>query len=199
MLPNPGCPLWGEPANSHIRPRAAGIGSPLCRRRLLFLFCYFSLRVAPASKQSLAEHVIRHPDVMRQNCRPKTELGRRATTRRRSRHEDRQTRRPVGALLQRDRGVHGSSERRLLVHVRHQRRFWMRDHKVSVVSTWARSTLRGGYCVGCLGRRLSAQADRLCVVRSRRHSCYRLQGQGRRMRSLRRHTGMSPSCIRRSR
>ena len=39
-------------------------------------FCpvIFSLRVVPASKQSLAEHVIRHPDVMRQNCRPKTEL-----------------------------------------------------------------------------------------------------------------------------
>ena len=39
-------------------------------------FCpvIFSLRVVPASKQSLAEHVIQHPDVMRQNCRPKTEL-----------------------------------------------------------------------------------------------------------------------------
>ena len=39
-------------------------------------FCpvIFSLRVVPASKKSLAEHVIRHPDVMRQNCRPKTEL-----------------------------------------------------------------------------------------------------------------------------
>lgn len=39
-------------------------------------FCpvIFSLRVVPASKQSLAEHVIRHPDVMRQNCRPKTKL-----------------------------------------------------------------------------------------------------------------------------
>ena len=41
--------------------------------------CFFypvisSLRVVPASKQSLAEHVIRHPDVMRQNCRPKTKL-----------------------------------------------------------------------------------------------------------------------------
>ena len=34
----------------------------------------FSLRVVPASKQSLAEHVIRHSDVMRQNCRPKTKL-----------------------------------------------------------------------------------------------------------------------------
>jgi len=56
--------------------RATWIGSPLCRRLLLFLFCYFSLRVVPASKQSLAEQVIRHPDVMRQNCRPKTELGR---------------------------------------------------------------------------------------------------------------------------
>jgi len=31
--------------------------------------------VVPASKQSLAEHVIQHPDVMRQNCRPKTKLG----------------------------------------------------------------------------------------------------------------------------
>ena len=30
--------------------------------------------MVPVSKQSLAEHVIRHPDVMRQNCRPKKEL-----------------------------------------------------------------------------------------------------------------------------
>jgi hypothetical protein len=45
--------------------RATWIGSPLCRRLLLFLFCYFSLRVVPASKQLLAEQVIRHPDVMR--------------------------------------------------------------------------------------------------------------------------------------
>ena len=42
--------------------------------------CFFcpvisSLRVVPASKQSLAKHVIRHPNVMRQNCRPKTKLG----------------------------------------------------------------------------------------------------------------------------
>lgn len=42
---------------------------------MLCLFCYFSLRVVPASKQLLTEHVIRHPDVMRQNCRPKTKLG----------------------------------------------------------------------------------------------------------------------------
>ena len=41
--------------------------------------CFFcpgvcSLRVVPSSKQLLAEHVIRHSDVMRQNCRPKTKL-----------------------------------------------------------------------------------------------------------------------------
>ena len=41
--------------------------------------CFFcpvisSLQVVPASKQSLAEHVIRHSDVMQQNCRPKTML-----------------------------------------------------------------------------------------------------------------------------
>ena len=55
--------------------RATCIGSPLCRRLLLFLFCYFFLRVVPASKQLLAEHVIRYPGVMRQNCRPKTKFG----------------------------------------------------------------------------------------------------------------------------
>ena len=65
--------IWAE-RYAQVR-RATWIGSPLCRRLLLFLFCYFSLRVVPASKQSLAEHVIRHPDVMRQNCRPKTKLG----------------------------------------------------------------------------------------------------------------------------
>ena len=64
--------IWAE-RYAPVR-RATWIGSPLCRRLLLFLFCYFSLRVVPASKQSLAEHVIQHPDVMRQNCRPKTKL-----------------------------------------------------------------------------------------------------------------------------
>jgi len=64
--------IWTE-RYAQLR-RDTWIGSPLCRRLLLFLFRYFSLRVVPASKQSLAEQVIRHPDVMRQNCRPKTKL-----------------------------------------------------------------------------------------------------------------------------
>lgn len=42
---------------------------------LLYLRCYLALRDISYSKQEVAEHVIRHPDVMRQNCRPKTKLG----------------------------------------------------------------------------------------------------------------------------
>ena len=42
---------------------------------LLYLRCYLALRDISYSKQKVAEHVIRHPDVMRQNCRPKTKLG----------------------------------------------------------------------------------------------------------------------------
>ena len=41
---------------------------------LLYLRCYLALRDISSSKQEVAEHVIRHPDVMRQNCRPKTKL-----------------------------------------------------------------------------------------------------------------------------
>ena len=48
--------------------------SPLSCRLLIFLSCYFALRVVPASKQYLVGHVIRHSDVMRQNCRQKTKL-----------------------------------------------------------------------------------------------------------------------------
>ena len=42
---------------------------------LLYLRCYLALRDISSSKQEVAEHVIRHPNVMRQNCRPKTKLG----------------------------------------------------------------------------------------------------------------------------
>ena len=85
-------------ADSHIRPFAAGhqpiriaatsagryavrlfpewLGNPPCRL-LLFLSCYLPLRVIHDSKQAFAEHFIQHPDVMRQNCRPKTKLERR--------------------------------------------------------------------------------------------------------------------------
>ena len=44
-------------------------------RLLLYRRCYLALRDISSSKQEVAEHVIRHPDVMRQNCRPKTKLG----------------------------------------------------------------------------------------------------------------------------
>ena len=47
---------------------------PPCRL-LLFLRCYLALREISFSKQAVVEHVIRHPDVMPQNCRPKTKLG----------------------------------------------------------------------------------------------------------------------------
>lgn len=47
----------------------------LCRRPLLFLSCYFELRVVSGFKQQLTEHVIRHSYVMRQNCRQKTKSG----------------------------------------------------------------------------------------------------------------------------
>ena len=47
---------------------------------LLYLRCYLALRDISSSKQEVAEHVIRHPNVMRQNCRPKTKLGRMDTT-----------------------------------------------------------------------------------------------------------------------
>ena len=47
---------------------------PLCRL-LLYLRCYLALRDISSYKQEVAEHVIRHPNVMRQNCRPKTKLG----------------------------------------------------------------------------------------------------------------------------
>ena len=42
---------------------------------LLYLRCYLALRDISSSKQEVAAHVIRHPNVMRQNCRPKTKLG----------------------------------------------------------------------------------------------------------------------------
>ena len=48
---------------------------PPCRL-LLFLRCYLALREISFSKQAVVEHVIRHPDVMPQNCRQKTKLGR---------------------------------------------------------------------------------------------------------------------------
>lgn len=35
----------------------------------------FALREISSSKQELAEHVIRHRDVTRQNCRPETKFG----------------------------------------------------------------------------------------------------------------------------
>ncbi len=41
---------------------------------LLYLRCYLALRDISSSKQEVAAHVIRHPNVMRQNCRPKTKL-----------------------------------------------------------------------------------------------------------------------------
>ena len=44
-------------------------------RLLLYRRCYLALRDISFSKQEVAEHVIRHPNVMRQNCRPKTKLG----------------------------------------------------------------------------------------------------------------------------
>ena len=44
-------------------------------RLLLYLRCYLALRNISSSKQEVAEHVIRHPNVMRQHCRPKTKLG----------------------------------------------------------------------------------------------------------------------------
>ena len=44
-------------------------------RLLLYRRCYLALRDISSSKQEVAEHVIRHPNVMRQNCRPKTKLG----------------------------------------------------------------------------------------------------------------------------
>ena len=47
---------------------------PPCRL-LLFLRCYLALREISFSKQAVVEHVIRHPDVMPQNCRQKTKLG----------------------------------------------------------------------------------------------------------------------------
>lgn len=43
-------------------------------RLLLYRRCYLALRDISSSKQEVAEHVIRHPNVMRQNCRPKTKL-----------------------------------------------------------------------------------------------------------------------------
>ena len=43
---------------------------PPCRL-LLYLRCYLALRDISYFKQEVAERVIRHPDVMRQNCRPK--------------------------------------------------------------------------------------------------------------------------------
>lgn len=43
-------------------------------RLLLYRRCYLALRDISSSKQKVAEHVIRHPNVMRQNCRPKTKL-----------------------------------------------------------------------------------------------------------------------------
>ena len=46
---------------------------PPCRL-LLYLRCYLALRDVFSSIQEVAEHVIRHPDVMRQNFRPKTKL-----------------------------------------------------------------------------------------------------------------------------
>ena len=49
------------------------LGNPPCRL-LLFLRCYLALREISSSKQEVVEHVIRHLDVMRQNCRPKTKL-----------------------------------------------------------------------------------------------------------------------------
>lgn len=48
-----------------------GHDTPLCRRLLLFLSCYFALRVVFAFEQQFSEDVIRHSDVMRQNCCPK--------------------------------------------------------------------------------------------------------------------------------
>ena len=47
---------------------------PPCRL-LLFLRCYLAMREISFSKQAVVEHVIRHPDVMPQNCRQKTKLG----------------------------------------------------------------------------------------------------------------------------
>ena len=43
-------------------------------RLLLYLRCYLELRDISSSKQEVAKHVIRHPNVMRQDCRPKTKL-----------------------------------------------------------------------------------------------------------------------------
>ena len=82
----------------YYRPRAAGrhliriaairamaaCYTPMCQmgrisslkcRLLLFLRCYLALREISFSKQAVVEHVIRHPDVMPQNCRQKTKLG----------------------------------------------------------------------------------------------------------------------------
>ena len=55
---------------------ATWIGSPAMATPAAFFCPVISyLQVVPASKQSLAEHVIWHLDVIRQNCRPKTKLG----------------------------------------------------------------------------------------------------------------------------
>ena len=82
---------WQQSARSGLSPSDPDSGhpgekicsTPSCNMDLITCYGYascffcpviFFLRVAPASKQSLAEHVIRHSDVMRQNCRPKTKL-----------------------------------------------------------------------------------------------------------------------------